>query len=303
MHNNFLALFGHVVIDVTMRVDRLPTSGTVGVNRMEQNYGGTAGNFAMVGARLGLPFHLYSAVALKTHSQYLKFLEEIGADTSHLLVDKDDMGPIGYAVTTGQEQIFYFYQGPMESSLYDRMKLKSLDYQYVHFGTGLPEDFMKFSKLAGNSRIVFDPGQEIAYRYDAKNLEPLLEMAHLTILNQSEFEKALEILSINADELRERCSNLIVTRGAEGSVLYRGGEILTYPSLPVENPYDTIGAGDSFRAGLYFGLKQGKPMEESMILGTVTSSEAIRNPMKDFSLNGDQILEIYEMNRDRLTPK
>ncbi len=303
MKNDFLALFGHVVIDVTMRVDRLPTSGTVGVNRMEQNFGGTAGNLAMVGARLGLPFHLYSAVSLKTHSQYLKFLEEINADTSHLVVDKEDMGPIGYAVTTGQEQIFYFYQGPMESSLYDKVKPKSLDYQYVHFGTGLPADFMKFSKLAGNSKIVFDPGQEIAYRYNADNLQPLIEMSYLTILNQSEYEKAASILSLSEDELRNKCRNLIVTRGIDGSALYRNGETLVFPSLPVHNPYDTIGAGDAYRAGLYFGLKLGKSLEESMIIGTVTSSEALKKPLKDFSLDGDQILMIYDENRGNLIPK
>lgn len=303
MQDDFLALFGHVVIDVTMRVDRLPTSGTVGVNRMEQNYGGTAGNLAMVAARLGLPFHLYSAVSLKTHSQYLKFLEEINVDTSHIFVDREDMGPIGYAVTTGQEQIFYFYQGPMESSLYDRLKPKSLNYQYVHFGTGLPADFMKFSKLAGESRIVFDPGQEIAYRYDANNLAPLLEMSHLTILNQSEYEKAASILDVTEGKLRERCRNLIVTRGKGGSTLFRNGETLNFPSLPVDNPYDTIGAGDSYRAGLYFGLKMGKTLEESMVIGTVTSSEALKKPIRDFSLSGDRILEIYEENREDLIPK
>lgn len=303
MQENFLAFFGHIAIDVTMRVDKLPTSGTVGVNRMEQNFGGTAGNFAMIAARLNYPFHLYSAVSRKTHSDYLKFLEEIGVDVSHILVDSQDMGPVGYAVTTGEEQIFYFYQGPMETALSDRINLDSLDYRYVHFGTGLPSDFLKFSKLVKDSKIVFDPGQEISYRYSAGDLKPLMQMSHLAILNQSEFKKAASILEMEPQRIIDSCKNLIVTRGKDGSTLYRNGEELNFPSLLVKNPYDTIGAGDAFRAGLYLGLNLGKTLEDSIMLGTVTSSEAIKRHFREFGMDGKSILELFQLKMDELLPK
>ncbi len=303
MKSNFLALFGHVAMDVTIRVDRLPRIGTVGVNQMEQNFGGTAGNFAMVAARLGYPFHLYSAVSIKTHSDYIKFLDEIQVDTSHLIVDTEDMGPIGYAVTTGEEQIFYFYQGPMGHSLYDRLKMKSLEYDYVHFGTGLPEDYLKLSELTGNSKIVFDPGQEISYRYSAENLEPLMKMAHLTMLNQIELEKAASILGVKEDDIPGLCRNLIVTKGKNGSTLHSNGNVNSFKALLNHNPYDTIGAGDAFRAGFYLGLNLGKNMEESIIIGSVTSSQALKRPFREFSMNQLQIMDIYEKNREMLLPK
>ncbi len=303
MQNNFLAFFGHVVMDVTIRVDRLPTIGTVGVNKMEQNFGGTAGNFAMVAAKLGYPFHLFSAVSLKTHSDYIAFLEKIGADTSHLVLDMEDMGPIGYAVTTGEEQIFYFYQGPMGHPIHDRLNIKSLDYRYVHFGTGLPEDYMKFSKMTQNSRIVFDPGQEISYRYNAENLEPLLETAYLTILNNSEYEKAASILGVSGEDFLESYKNLIVTEGKKGSTFYSNGKFKSFPALVVEKPYDTIGAGDAFRAGFYYGLYLGKDIDDSIIMGSITSSQALKKPFRDFSLNGAQIQELYDKHRENLLPK
>lgn len=303
MQDNFLAFFGHVAIDVTIRVDRLPTSGTVAVNHMEQNFGGTAGNFAMVAARLGYPFHLYSAVSNKTHSDYMKFLKDIKADTAHLVIDTEDMGPIGYAVTTGEEQIFYFYQGPMDKSLYDWIKPETLPYEYLHFGTGLPSDFLKFSKLAGRSKIVFDPGQEIAYRYDAESLEPLLTMSHLVILNQSEFERAASLLDVSTEEVIGMCKNLIVTRGKQGSTLFQSGKPLTFPSLAVENPYDTIGAGDAFRAGLYFGLSKRMTLEDSVVIATITSSQAIMKPMRDFNHDSQSIMGLFEKNRKKLSPK
>lgn len=303
MQDNFLAVFGHVVIDITMRVDRLPTSGSVGVNSMVQNFGGTAGNFAMIAARLDYPFHLYSAVGGKSHSQYITFLDSIGVDTSHLVILQEDMGPIGYAVTTGEEQIFYFYQGPMENSLYDKIKPSKLKYEYVHFGTGLPADFIKFSKITGDSKIVFDPGQEISYRYDAESLSPLLDLAYLTILNKSEFDTACRLLDITSDDLIKRCRNLIITKGKEGSELYEDGKSTHFFALHVENPYDTIGAGDSFRAGLYLGLWNGFDLKESVMVATVTSSEAIMKPFSEFGGNSVSVMDLYKKNRDRLTPK
>lgn len=303
MKNDFLALFGHIVMDITMRVDMLPTSGTVAVNKMEQNFGGTAGNFGMVASKLGYPFHLYSSVSEKTHSEYLKFLERIGVDLSHVVVDKDDMGPVGYAVSTGEEQIFYFYQGPMETSLFDRLKVNSLDYEYVHFGTGLPSDYLKFSQYTTGSKVVFDPGQEISYRYNRENLEPLLELAYLTIMNSAEYEKASAILGISPEEFNSRCRNLVVTKGKDGSELHRNGETLKFPSFLVENPYDTIGAGDAYRAGFYFGLNQGMTLEDSLVMATVTSSVAIRKPFRDFDMDGDKISTLYRENREMLLPK
>lgn len=301
--DNFLAVFGHVVIDVTMRVDFLPTSGSVGVNSMEDNYGGTAGNFAMVASSLGLPFHLYSAVSSKTHSDYISFLRKRGADTSHLVIDNVRMGPIGYAVTSGDEQIFYFYQGPMEDSLYDRIKPESLDYNYIHFGTGLPDDYLKFAEKAGNSSIVFDPGQELGYRYDKESLSRLIDLSHIVFFNESEEKKAASMLGITREELTSRCENLIVTRGKRGALLRSGGEEHHFASLNVGKPYDTIGAGDTFRAGFYYGLHSGMSMKESMVVGTVTAGYAILSPIRKFSMNGKELVELYNKYRDSIMLK
>lgn len=287
-------------MDVTMQVDFLPARGSVGVNKMVENFGGTAGNFAMVAQRLGVPFDLYSAISSRTHSAYISFLSGIGVDLSHLVVDREDLGPIGYAVTTGKDQIYYFYQGPMEHPLYEKLNLRSLDYSFVHFGTGLPSDFIKLSKLAPNSRIVFDPGQEISYRYRKEDLDPMLRMSYIAILNEVEEEKAASLMGIETPGLQGLCTHLIVTRGSAGSSYYHGGERRDFGALKVENPYDTIGAGDAFRAGMYLALEQGMSMEDSIVMGTIVSSEAIKKPFKDYSGNRGDVMEIFEKERDNI---
>ena len=55
-----------------------------------------------------------------------------------------------------------------------------------------------------------------------------------------------------------------VTLGEEGSLLYCGGEFVRTPGFPVPGGCrDTTGAGDSFRAGLLYGLVKGETVGES----------------------------------------
>ncbi|WP_175266650.1 PfkB family carbohydrate kinase [Acidiplasma cupricumulans] len=48
--------------------------------------------------------------------------------------------------------------------------------------------------------------------------------------------------------------------------------------------HDTVGAGDSFRAGFYFGLYNNFNIEDSVKLGNIVASYAIRKPIIDFSV-------------------
>ncbi len=52
-----------------------------------------------------------------------------------------------------------------------------------------------------------------------------------------------------------------LTRGAEGSLLYKGGEFVEHAGIPV-TVRDAIGAGDSFTATLTVGLLRGAPLDE-----------------------------------------
>lgn len=294
MQEDFLAIFGHVAIDVTMRVDHFPTHGSVGVDKYQENYGGTAGNFALVASRLGYPFHVYSAVSGRTHAQYLKILSGRGVDTSHIVVDNSDYGPIGYAVSTGEEQIYYFYQGPMKDPLYERIEFGGAKYRYVHFGTGLPEDFIRIGKNLRGSKVVFDPGQEIGYRYDSENLRQMLEISEMAIMNEAESNTAAKILGTDPEELVSMCPSFIITKGKDGSQYFHRGDSMRFGSLAVRKPYDTIGAGDAFRAGIYFGLERRMDLPDSIIMGTIVASEAIKHPFVDFALSPETLIELFD---------
>ena len=65
--------------------------------------------------------------------------------------------------------------------------------------------------------------------------------------------------------LSERLGGLvIITRGAEGSVAFRGGEVHMQPAFAVTPVVDTTGAGDVYHGAFAYGLALGYGLEENM---------------------------------------
>ena len=56
--------------------------------------------------------------------------------------------------------------------------------------------------------------------------------------------------------LAGRCPVVVVTRGADGSVVADSGKLLSVPARSVPSVVDTTGAGDSFAAGFLLGVVQ-----------------------------------------------
>ncbi len=61
-----------------------------------------------------------------------------------------------------------------------------------------------------------------------------------------------------------RLETLVVTRGALGALLWRGGEVVSVAPAAAGPVVDTVGAGDGFAAVLLLGLSQGWPWAESL---------------------------------------
>jgi sugar/nucleoside kinase (ribokinase family) len=92
--------------------------------------------------------------------------------------------------------------------------------------------------------------REVAASADlfAPNLDEALEMT-----GAGTAEDALQILSA-------WCPRAVIKRGANGCVAWNGSEQIAVPAIPVQ-ARETTGAGDSFNAGLIYGLLLGYPFE------------------------------------------
>jgi fructokinase len=109
--------------------------------------------------------------------------------------------------------------------------------------------------------VVFDPNCRPSLTPDLadykKKLENWLKLAHLVKVSDQDLawlepDKSLE--EVARDWLTRGPSAVIITRGEHGSVLFRAGK----PNLEIKTPkvkvIDTVGAGDTFTAGLMVGL-------------------------------------------------
>lgn len=78
-----------------------------------------------------------------------------------------------------------------------------------------------------------------------------------------------------ADELALRCPLVCVTHGAEGSIIFDGGQAYRIAAHPVAKVLDTTGAGDLYAAGVLHGLTTGRDTATAGRIGSIAAAEAI----------------------------
>ena len=78
-------------------------------------------------------------------------------------------------------------------------------------------------------------------------------------------------------KVRHHCTIAAITRGADGSVLLSGDDIIEVPVEPVPGGHviDTTGAGDLYAAGVMHGLARGRGLHTCGRLGGLAASECI----------------------------
>ncbi len=140
-----------------------------------------------------------------------------------------------------------------------------------------------FAKAAGLARA---NSRTIAFTLsDAFVVERHREALHEFIRTQVDlvFANEAELLSLcqtddfeaAAKQLASEVKIAVITRGAGGSVVLAGGEIVRVAAAPVAKVVDTTGAGDQYAAGFLYGLAQGRSFEACAKLGSLAAAEVI----------------------------
>jgi sugar/nucleoside kinase (ribokinase family) len=97
--------------------------------------------------------------------------------------------------------------------------------------------------------------------------------------NEEEAQMACDRLGIapDASHLRQATNSplFLVTHGAQGVEIFSGGGRQTVPTVPVANPVDICGAGDSFSAGAAVALAAGAPPFLAAHFGNLVASVTI----------------------------
>jgi adenosine kinase len=104
--------------------------------------------------------------------------------------------------------------------------------------------------------FMFDPGQGMPM-FSGEELLAFVQQASYLAVNDYEGRVLEERTGRKLEDLAARLKALILTRGAEGSIIYANGKRIDIPCAKAKAVVDPTGCGDAYRAGLLYGIASG----------------------------------------------
>jgi len=231
------------------------------VPSMRQEFGGCAGNIAY-NLRLlgdtGLPM----ATVGKDFARYADWMQQTGVPADYVRVIDSEHTAQGFVTTDlDDNQIWAFHPGAMQLSHRNQVT----DAKDIAIGIvapdgrdGMLQHAAQFA--AAGIPFIFDPGQGLPL-FSGDELRAFIGQASWVALNDYEWQLVQDKSRLSAQEIVEQVQALIVTRGAEGSVIYTKGREIAIPTAKPSAIVDPTGCGDAYRAGLIHGLLHGLDWE------------------------------------------
>jgi adenosine kinase len=231
------------------------------VPSLRRNFGGCAGNIAYNLALLGGAGAPMATVG-HDFAPYGNWLRVRSVDLAHVRTVEHEYTAQAFITTDlDDNQITAFHPGAMSQSHLNRVP----DGAGITLGIVAPDGRDGMVQHAAQFAeagipLLFDPGQGLPM-FDGPELLDFIARATWIAVNDYEGQLLAERTGLPLDEVARRVRALIVTRGAEGSVIHADGREIRIPAVRPESVVDPTGCGDAYRAGLVFGLQNGLDWE------------------------------------------
>jgi adenosine kinase len=239
---------------------------------MRREYGGTAGNIAYNLRLLGESPEIM-ATAGHDFSPYAQRLERLGLSSRHVRILDGQFTAQAFITTdVDDNQITAFHPGAMSDSHANRIANASGVKLAIVSPAGR-QGMVEHARDLAAAQIpfVFDPGQGLPLFSGADLLEMMKGARALTV-NDYEARVVEGKTGKAIEELARGLGAVVVTRGAEGSLLYTEGKRIEVGAVPPEALVDPTGCGDAYRAGLLYGMARGWGWERCARLASVMGS-------------------------------
>ncbi len=262
---------------------------------MRRYMGGCAGNIAYTLKLLGGD-PLIMATVGEDFGPYTKWLETNNIATDHVTTVPDTFTAQAFIITDlDNNQINSFHPGAMMQAHLNKVG----DASGVELGIVAPdgrdamiEHAQQFAEA--NIPFIFDPGQGLPM-FEGEELMAFIDQATYAVLNDYESQMLSQKTGKSIEDLATQLDALIVTKGGEGSVVYQHGETSTVAAATISAAVDPTGCGDSYRAGLLFGLSQGFDMQTCAKIGAICGAIKIENAgTQNHTFTRDSFKERYQ---------
>ena len=267
------------------------------VPEMRREFGGCAGNIAynlkMLGgepvmmATVGDDYAPYAArfEQLKLTQQHVQHIPETFTAQAFITTDLAD------------NQITAFHPGAMNFSHLNSVK----DTSDIRLGIIAPDGrdgMMQHAREFHEAGIpfVFDPGQGLPM-YNGEELLDFIDKADYIAVNDYEGQMLQDRTGRSLESLANQAKALIITLGAQGSIIYADGKKIEIPCVKPKDIVDPTGCGDAYRAGLLYGIVNNLDWQTTGQLGSLMGSLKIaRKGGQNHQFSRDEIGQYYYEN-------
>ena len=261
---------------------------------MRREFGGCASNIAynlkMIG---GDP--LMMATVGDDHEPYSHRFDKLGLAQTHVRHIKDTFTAQAFITTDlDDNQITAFHPGAMNFSHLNSVK----DTTDIGLGIIAPDGrdgMIQHAREFYEAGIpfIFDPGQGLPM-YNGEELLGFVEKADYIAVNDYEAQLLQERTACSLESLASKTKALIMTLGAQGSVIYADGKKTEIPCVTPTEIVDPTGCGDAYRAGLLYGIANNMDWQTTGQLSSLMGSLKIaQRGGQNHSYTSSEIDQLY----------
>lgn len=255
----------------------------------KQSCGGSAANSIIAVSQLGGKcFYSCKVANDKAGSFYLEDLLRYGVDTNlqHHQPEAGITGKCLVLVTPDADRTMNTFLGTAgELSSNELVSEAIADSEYVYIEGYLVGDPRGKEAAIKACNIAKSAGVKIALALSDLNMVKYFKTEILSIIgsgidflfaNESEALKMAETedISVAIDYLKTFAKGFAITRGAEGSLIFDGQEVIKIAPVKVK-AIDTLGAGDMFAGVFLYGITHGMSFSEAGNLASLASARLV----------------------------
>lgn len=262
-----------------LRADSL----TVPLNSIIAAPGGRGANCAVLLAALGHPVRLVSSVGEDfAGSLYRADLEARGVDAGGLLWSADGTTPRVFVFSNQSDSRVFLYRDrraerDRDFTEWTREQARQWPHDVLYCTSEIPEANRAALTASSSQTKVFVPGHDIL-SYARSCMEDCLTLADVLIVNSTECRDLEHLMDLQIPGILDGMAAIIVTRGADGSLIYTADRVTTIASCPTTQVVDTTGAGDAYAAGFVHRIFRSGSLVDAAKIGSATASFVIESP-------------------------
>jgi len=264
------------------------------VPEMRREFGGCAGNIAYNLKMLGGEPVMMATVG-DDYAPYDARFKQLDLTQEHVRHVPDTFTAQAFITTDlADNQITAFHPGAMNFSHLNSVK----ETRDVRLGIIAPDGrdgMMQHAREFHEAGIpfVFDPGQGLPM-YNGEELLDFINKADYIAVNDYEGEMLQDRTGRNLESLANNAKALIITLGAQGSLIYAGGKKYEIPCVKPKAIIDPTGCGDAYRAGLLYGIVNNFDWQTTGQLGSLMGSLKIaQRGGQNHQFSRDEIGQYY----------